>query len=154
MTVHKAVYQLLENALCHVFLELAPLSDIVEQVTARSDLDDKQNVFLRFKVFEEPDDILVPGLLQDDHFLQHLASLRIFSEVLLVNAFDCYHLMSQIMQSKVDFSEGTLAQDFTDSVEVYRGHRHLPIALEPQLNIPANFFYDFLFSRKGRVLLD
>jgi len=79
--------------------------------------------------------------------------LGIFPEVLLINAFDRDHLMSQIMQGKVDFSEGAFSQDFSDSVEVYSGHRHLPIFLEAQVNVLANLFDYLLSSCKGRVLL-
>jgi len=43
------------------------------------------------------------------------------------------------MQGKVDFSKGAFSQDFSDSVEVYSGHRHLSIFLEAVVRESVSF---------------
>ena len=93
----------------------------------------------------------MPGLLQDDHLLQNLAPLGILTKVLFVDAFNRDHVPGQVVQGKVNFSEGTLAKDLTNPVEVYSGHWHLTIVLEAQSDVLANLFLDLLLGSELRV---
>ena len=59
-----------------------------------------------------------------------------------------------MVQCKVDFSEGTLAKDFANSVKVNSGLRHLAILTETQANVLADFLEYLFFSRELGVMLN
>ena len=69
------VHNLFEYAFGNVFLKLAALSHIREQVTARHQLHYKKDVLLSLEILVEPHDVLVAGLLQNHYFLKHLLAL-------------------------------------------------------------------------------
>jgi len=92
-------------------------------------------VFVRLKVLKKSDDVLVSRLLQDDDFLEDLASLDVVAEVLFVDRFYCHHLVRQVVQGQIHLSEGALAQDLADSVKVDGGKGHRTRVLIAQTNV-------------------
>ena len=125
MTVVKPTYQLLEYTLRNIFFKLASFSHIVEQIAASCNFNDKEDVLLGLKVLVETHDVLVASLLQNDHFLEYLATLRVFTKVLLVDALYRHHVLSQIMQGEVYLAEGAFTENLANSVKVYSGLRYL-----------------------------
>lgn len=125
MTVVKPTYQLLEYTLRNIFFKLTSFSHIVEQIAASCNFNDKEDVLLGLKVLVETHDVLVASLLQNDHFLEYLATLRVFTKVLLVDALYRHHVLGQIMQGEVYLAEGAFTENLANSVKVYSGLRYL-----------------------------
>ena len=130
VAVVKPANELLENTLGNILLELSTLSHIVQKVSSSSDLNHKKDVLLSLKVLKETYNVLMARLLEYDDFLKDLLTLGVFAKVLFIYAFDCYHLLSQIMQSQIYFTKGSFAKNLSNSVKVHSCHRHLTTILE------------------------
>jgi len=75
-------------------------------------------MLLRLKVFVEPNDVLMSGLLQDHNFLHDFLGLAVVLEVCRVDGLDRYHLFGKHLHRDVDFPECAFTQHFADSVEL------------------------------------
>lgn len=62
--------------------------------------------------------MLVPSLLQNHDFLEHFLALGVFSEILLVDAFNRHHLLRQVVQGQIYLTKGSLPKDFAYPIEV------------------------------------
>ena len=153
VAVIQAVYQLLKDTFSCVFFQLAPLSNIVEEITTSCDFYDEEQVLLSLKVLKETHNILVSCLLQDHDFLKHFASLRVLAEVLFVDAFDGNHLSCQVVQGEIDFAKSSFTKYFSNSVKVNGSERNLPFLLESQLNVFDNLLFDFLLGCQSCVVV-
>lgn len=75
VTVVQSTDELLEHALGDVFLKLAPLAHVVQEIAACCNLYHEENVLLSFEEFKEAHDVLMSGLLEDDDFVENFAPL-------------------------------------------------------------------------------
>ncbi len=89
VAVIKTFHYLLENVFCDVLGEASSPSNIVEEITTRTKFNNENNMFLCLKRVVEADDVVMPYLLQYEHFLHNLL-LRalIFTQVMLIDTFD------------------------------------------------------------------
>ena len=69
------------------------------------------------------------NLLQNVDFLEDFAARVLILDVHFVNAFNCNILASQFVNTQRDLAEGTLAQQFDESIEVKCRMRDLSMLL-------------------------
>jgi hypothetical protein len=107
MDVLKAQDQLLEDILSSLLLELPPHPDISKEVPSSTDFHHKDDMLLSLETLIEPHDIWV--LHPDQHviLLHHLFLARFFVHEFLVYALQSNVLLTQFVDSEVNFTEGS-----------------------------------------------
>lgn len=70
------------------------------------------------------------NLFQQIYFLEDLALAEIVLHVILLYCLDRNLLAGELVDTKSDFAEGTLAYQFYELVEVERGWRELIVFLD------------------------
>jgi len=118
MAVSDTKNYLLEYSSSLALIESPSLLNELQQISAASILHHHEQVFGRFEDFKESDDVGVANLLQDLYFLQHFLLLIVIFHQGLVDCFDSNNLSCKLVDSKGNFSEGSLADEFHELVVV------------------------------------
>lgn len=74
-------------------------------------------MLLSFEIFEETNDVSVSCLFKNHDLLHYLFRLGLFAEMGLIDAFDGYKELCQLLLGKIHFAKGSLAQNFTDAIK-------------------------------------
>lgn len=120
VAVRNSVGYLLEDVLAFVFSQELTLLDDIVQITSSSVFGDHQDVFLVFKHFKEPDDVVVSDLLEDVHFLEHLLLRVVVLQLTQLDDLDGHLLSSQFVDCQVYLPESTCSNLLHEFVEVER----------------------------------
>ena len=134
VTVGQTFDDLLEEALGDILLEPPTATDVVQEVSTGANLDYKNDVFLRLKVLIQSHNVLMARLFEHQNLLHHLLGLILIRKVLLVQRLDSAEALCQLVDSKVDLTEGSFAEDLANSVEVDGGHRWYTLLTEAKLD--------------------
>lgn len=157
MAVSHAVRELLEDILRLVLCQMFTLLDQVVKVTASSVLHDHHDVVLVFEDLVESNDVRMPDLLQDVHFLEDFLARILIFEATSLNDLDGDKLTRQLVYGQVHLAEGSFA-DFLDELVVVkaRGRELLVLAHVPPVVLDEliTVFADLLVKLQQTVLLD
>lgn len=125
MAIVDRVHNLFEYAFGNVFLKLAALSHIREQVTARHQFHYKKDVLLSLEILVKPHDVLVAGLLKDHYLLHYFFRLCFLLERTRIDALYRHELVCYQLPRQVHFTKCALTQHLADTVKVYSCGRAL-----------------------------
>lgn len=102
-------------------------------------------MLLSFEIFEETNDVSVSCLFKYHDLLHHLFRLWLFAEMGLIDAFDGYKELRQLLLGKIHFTKGTFAQNFTDTIKFDCSWRTLACPLKRVFYVVGQLFnYFFL----------
>jgi len=119
--VAKALNDLPEDHFCNIFVQLFPLSDVVEEVTASAQLHRQQHVPLCLEGLVQFHDALVPEPQQYADLVHDLRFLFLISHEFLVDALQSDQLPGQLVHTQAHFSKGSSSKHFASSVEFWCG---------------------------------
>ena len=118
VNVADGLYNLLEQVLRHVLLQLAPLAHVVEQVAARAHLHHEEDVLVRLERLVQPvrsargrllNDVRVASALQDRDLLHDLLLGALVFQVLLVHRLYRDELARQLVHPQIHLPKRALA---------------------------------------------
>lgn len=135
MDMGKTVSDLLENEFGITFLKFTLSFDQPEKISTACILHDHQEMFARFKNFQEPDNIRMLNLFQQVDLLEHLSFTEIVLHIVLLNCLDSDLFTGQFMDTQSDFSEGSFANKFDEFVKVQSCWWKLIILLDILFNV-------------------
>ena len=109
-------------------------------------------MLLSFEVFEETNNVSVSCLFKNHDLLHHLFRLGLFAEMGLIDAFDGYKELCQLLLGKIHFTKGALAQNFTDAIKFDCSWRTLACPLKRVFYVVGQLFNNFFL--RGDITFD
>ena len=149
--VAKALDDLPEDHFCNVFVQLLPLSDVVEEVTTSAQLHRQQHVPLCLEGLVQFHDALVPEPQQYPNLVHDLRFLFLISHEFLVDALQSDQLPRQLVHTQTYFSKGSSSKHFASSVEVRSGLWCISLLQEGLPDQARNLHHLSGSRREGRV---
>ena len=155
MAVSYAKSNLLEYSSSLALIESPSLFNKLQEITTTSIFHHHEQVFWRLKDLKESDDVGMAHLLQDLHFLENFLLLIVIFHQGLVDRFDGNNLSCELVDSKSNFSECSLADELDELVVVNTCDRDLWLdRIGEVLNVGNQFISFFSNLVRGDKLVE
>ena len=97
MTISQTLYNLFKQTFRDILFQPPSPPHVVKKVSASAELNHKQNVLLRLKIFVESNYILMLRFFEHNNFLHNFFCLRVIRKELLVDALNSAKALGQFV---------------------------------------------------------